>query len=323
MLPAMSAWPKTVPVAVACVVLWAGAARAQDFVGARALGLGEAYRSIASGNDGLYANPAGITALKRYAIEVHYGLNLVDEQHIGDLSIVDSKTSPFAVGVAYTFDGAQFTKRATVQHTATLAMAYPFLDQMLSVGLGFKYVNVTDAFAGNYLNALAADVGVLSRLPGGVSLAAVGYNLVPIKSARIPWSAGFSASWDLGPLSALLLGGLPTAGLTQTAAGVPRLSVGELRGPLDGLTVAFDWNLHFATLRGTQSRMSGGLEYLLADMVPIRAGYLWNQEDDDHRLSVGAGFIVPFFGLDVGFQQSLVRTDERLFACSLKFFPTF
>lgn len=317
-------------VLVALSVLGAGfstAARAQDFVGARALSLGEAYRATATGNDAIYFNPAGLGVIPRYSPEVHYQLDLVEEQHQIDVSVVDSKTSPLAAGLGYTFDGRQFTKRASFQHTATLALAYPVFDKLLSVGAGLKYVNVSDAFLGNYLNALSADVGVLSRLPGGISLAAVGYNLIPIQSGRVPLSAAFAANLDLGPLSALIFGGAPAFGPMQNAAGLPSPgALGDLRGPLSGLTLEVDWHLNFATLYGTESRLSAGLEYLAFDAVPLRAGYLWEQGnpeddlDDDHLVSVGAGFIVPYFGLDVAYQQSVVNLATRVFAFSLKFF---
>jgi hypothetical protein len=263
--------------------------------------------------------------LPRYSPEIHYKLNLDEEEHQADFSVVDSKTSPVAAGVAYTFDGRQFSKRASLQHTATLALAYGFFEQMLCVGGGLKYVNVWDAVVGNYLNALSADVGLLSRLPGGVSLAAVGYNLIPIRSARVPMSAGFSAALDLGPLSALIFGGAPTFGPMQTAGGVPANVLGGAMGPLSGLTLAFDWHLRFFSISGPQHRLSGGVEYLILDMVPIRAGYEWVQETDTHLVSVGAGFIVPYFGLDVGLQQSVYSPsghhfDVRVFAVALKFF---
>lgn len=301
-------------------------ARAQDFVGARALSLSEAYRATATGNDAIYFNPAGLVVIPRYSPEVHYQLDLVDEQHQIDASVVDSKTSAIAAGLGYTFDGRELTKRASQQHTATLALATPIFDKYLAVGAGLKYVNVSDAFLGNYLNALSADVGILSRLPGGISFAAVGYNLIPIQSARAPLSAGFAANLDLGPLSALIFGGAPSFGPMPNAAGtVSPSSMGDLVGPLSGLTVEVDWHLRFATIYGIQSRVSSGIEYLAFQSFPLRAGYLWEERDeaegpDDHLVSVGAGFIVPYFGLDVGYQQSVVNLDERRLAVSLKFF---
>jgi hypothetical protein len=308
-------------VIVIVIVLTSSSAAAQDFVGARALSLSEAYRATATGNDAIYFNPAGLVVIPRYSPEIHYQTDLVDEQHQVDISVVDSKTASFGVGLGYTFDGRQFTKRASLQHTATLAVAAPIFDKLLCAGAGLKYVNVSDAFLGNYLNALSADIGALSRLPFGLTLAAVGYNLIPIQSARAPLSAGFAASLDLGPLSALIFGGRPSFGATANAAGLPSAaSTGQSLGPLSNLTLEVDWHVQLATLYGSQSRVSAGLEYLFFDSIPFRAGYLWNELDDDHLVSVGAGFIVPYFGFDVAYQQSVVRADHRVFALSLKFF---
>jgi len=307
--------------------LSAASARGQDFVGARALGLAESYRATATGNDGLYFNPAGLPMLKRYSIEGQYLMSLRDERYVGDITLVDSKTNPLAVGLAYTFLGSELTKRQTIGHTATLGAAYPVLDELLSVGAGFKYKSVTDAIAGNYLNALTADVGVLSRVRAvGLSFAGVGYNLVPIRTAQsshVPVSAALAVALDLGPLSALIFGGSPSLGPVQTAAGLPSSGgFGSLRGPLDGLTLSVDYLVNFETIGGQRSRISTGVEWLLLDIVPLRGGYLFDEASGDHKVSVGAGVILPYFGLDIAYQQGLVpeRLDERLLAIALKGF---
>jgi len=308
---------------VALVLTLAGsAAHAQDFVGVRALSMGEAYRAVASGNDAIYMNPAGLTLIPRYSPEMHYKFNLAAEDHQFDLSVVDSKTSVVAAGIGYTLQGKEFTRRTTLQHTATVGAAYAFIPQMFSGGLGVKYVNISDAVVGNYLNALSADVGLLANLPGGVSLAAVGYNLIPINSSDVPLSAAFAAAWDLGPLSGLIFGGSPAVGqYVPNAAGMPaRVTPGNPMGPLSSFTLTADWYIDLFTFYGPQSRVSFGWEYLVLGMVPLRAGYLWDQASNDQLLSAGVGFIVPYFGLDIAYQQSLTHTEERTFALSLKFF---
>jgi hypothetical protein len=302
-------------------LLWAGAVSAQDFVGVRAMALGEAYRAIATGNDAIYLNPAGLTAVPRYSPELHYSFDLDAEDHQVDLSVVDSKTSAMAGGIGYTFEGRELTRRTTLQHTATVGLAYQFLPQLLSAGVGVKYVNLSDAIVGNYLNALSADVGVLATLPGGLSLAAVGYNLVPINAKDVPLSAGFGAALDLGPLSSLLFGGGPVFGPMPNAAGVPApVPPGNPRGPLSNFVLTADWYINFFTLYGPQNRISAGWEYLFLDAVPLRLGYQYDEARGDHVACAGAGFIVPYFGLDVGFQQSVVDLERRSFGLSLKFF---
>lgn len=294
--------------------LTSSAAAAQDFIGARALSMGESYRATATGNDALYFNPAGLPTLKRYALEGQYLLSLSDENHQGDISVVDSKTSAVAVGIAYTFQGSELTRRTTIGHTATFGIAYPVFDRIFTIGAGLKYKNVSDAIAGNFLNALTADVGILSRIPGGLSLAAVGYNLIPlttVQSSYVPISAGFAAALDLGPLSAILFGGGANFGAVQTAAGIPSQNTGELSGPLNNLSLSFDWLINFQTLEGTKSRLSTGVEYLVAELIPLRAGYLYDELTGDHRVSGGIGVVVPYFALDVAYSQSLIDQFER------------
>jgi hypothetical protein len=307
-------------------------ARAQDFVGARALALGESYRALATGNDAIYYNPAGLPLLRRYALEGHYVMDLADERHQGDISVVDSKTNALAVGLAYTFQGSELTRRQTLAHTATLAVAYPIFPQLFSIGAGFKYKNVSDAIAGNYLNALSADVGLLTKIPGGFSFAAVGYNLIPLRtvdSAHMPVSAGFAGAIDLGPLSALIFGGRPAVGGLMDASGVPNPSpMGILRGPLDGLTLSCDWLVNFETLYGSKSQVSGGLEWLLAESVPVRAGWWWDELTNEQRVSVGLGVVVPLFAVDVSLQQSvdvslpksITVAERRILSFALKGF---
>lgn len=321
------------PLCLLCLLvgLFSLPARAQDFIGTRALSLSEAYRAVATGNDAIYMNPAGLVLVPRYSPELHYNFNLIEEQQQFDVSVVDSKTSAFAAGLGYTFQGSEFTRRVTLQHAATLALAYPIFPKIFSVGAGLKYVNVSDAFVGNYLNALTADLGLLLNVPGGVSFAAVGYNLIPIqRSSHVPISAAFAFAWDLGPASALIFGGMPSLGMIPNAAGTSvQGDPATLRGPLGGLTWTGDWYVDFFHISGApKSRLSTGLEYLAFDMVPLRAGYMWDEEAEAHLVSVGAGFIVPFFGLDVAYQQSIWAEGlfepplqaSKTFSLSLKFF---
>ena len=109
--------------------------------------------------------------------------------------------------------------------------------------------------------------------------------------------------------------------VAPNAAGlIAPVAPGNPRGPLSNFTLTTDWYIDFFTLYGPQSRVSAGWEYLFLDAVPVRLGYLWDQEDEDHRISAGLGFIIPHFGLDVAYQQSVIDFNERTFATSVKFF---
>ena len=68
--------------------------------------------------------------------------------------------------------------------------------------------------------------------------------------------------------------------------------------------------------------MSGGFEWLVAELVPIRAGYLYDELSKDQRVSVGLGLVIPSFGLDVAYQQSIKgeSLDRRSISFALKGF---
>lgn len=321
--------------ATVALLLLSGAANAQDFVGVRAMSLGEAYRAVDASNDGIYTNPATLLALRRYSPELHYTAHVKpggDAYHVFDASVVDSRSpSGVAAGIAYTFEGGERTQRASQAHKATLAIAIPLLGNAAGIGGGFKYVNVNDAVVGNYLNALTADIGGWLRLPGGVSLGAVGYNLWPIQSAAVPLSSGFGLAWDLGPVSAAIFGGAPGVG-GLSPAGVPRTGPIGMRGPLDGLVLSMDWATEWATIYGPQHRVSAGLEYLAFAMVPVRLGYKWDQAPDllvpgrapelqgAHEASAGIGFVAAAVAVDVGGKIDVNDPGRWTAGLALKFF---
>ena len=64
-------------------------------------------RGLATGNDSIYVNPAGLAMAKIYSIELGYLDDLLGSDRRFNASIVDSQAGPVAGGFAYTY-----TKRA-------------------------------------------------------------------------------------------------------------------------------------------------------------------------------------------------------------------
>src|SRR5262245_29753332 len=86
------------------IVAVASTARAQaDFVGVRALGMGEAQRATATGASGPLLNPAGMSLVRQYVIEGMYGVKVESIGHNANVTVVDSITSRVAAGLFYTF----------------------------------------------------------------------------------------------------------------------------------------------------------------------------------------------------------------------------
>mgnify|MGYP001411582935 CR=1 FL=1 len=291
---------------------------AQDFVGTRAKSLGGAYRAIATGNDAIYFNPAGLPQLPRYSPEAHYLTDFSLGQQDINISVVDSKSPFVSAGIGYAFSGWDLNnEQISRSHTATLALAVPLVPSIVNVGTGLKYVNLLDALVGNPNNILSADLGMLVMIPGGLNLAAVGYNLVPVVSDRMPVSVGLGLAWNLGPFSALFGSTGTVAGAMPNPAGVMQ-PLAPNSGPLRDLGLSVDY--HYPAQQSDRGVLSVGAEYLLMSFVPLRMGYEKDWDMDKQHLSAGAGCIFPSFAFDVAFRQNLDWVSERQLSFALKFF---
>ena len=99
-----------------------------------------------------------------------------------------------------------------------------------------------------------------------------------------------------------------------------------------GAAVGDDRTFHLAVdWRGDMQRegkltnlYAVGAEVLLADVAPLRAGYLRDETRHASFWSAGAGFVSSSgVGLDLAYRQCIERSDERVLAMGLKFFvPT-
>src|ERR1700742_2155173 len=75
----------------------------EDFVGVRAMGMGEAQRATATGAEAIMLNPAGMSLVKQYVIEAMYGIKIEDIGNNVHVSIADSVSSKVAAGLFYDY----------------------------------------------------------------------------------------------------------------------------------------------------------------------------------------------------------------------------
>jgi len=267
----------------------AGAAGAQplpggipDLVGPRALALGAAV-GIAAGNEGIFLNPAGISARKRYSIE---GGMLVDRrgsETVGEFfvgSIVDSITGPVTGAVSYA-RAQEGDLTGSIWH---LGMAGPLLGK-LHAGVTGKYVDLSGV---RRSRAVTLDAGIFWQVAEYVSVGAAGYNLVPIAN-DLAAPMGFGAGLGLG---------------TDR-----------------GVQITADWRADLDRAGKTTNRFAAGVEVLLRALVPVRAGWMRDELLDTQWWSVGAGLVTRSgVALDVGYRQSLDDASARSVAATLKLF---
>jgi opacity protein-like surface antigen len=295
-------------VVIALVFCISVGARAEDFIGTRPLGMGNAYRAIVTGNDAIYLNPAGMASQKSYSIEVEYlitpkfgskatptspkfGATDGPTEHVINASVIDNSISQyFATGVAYT--RVQRGKEKT-GNRIDVAFGFP-LSSGLFLGLDAVYLD----FGKKNVNAITVNVGALFRTTFGLSLGVVGYNLTN------------TADYLEHPIS---------------------MGAAVMFSPFRTLELAFDFLVNFQKpvdpLRPSADRSVGysynvGIEYLLLEQLVVRGGYSYDQTSpysDAHMVAAGLGYVSQVLTIDFGYRGSPSRNFGHVFGITLRF----
>jgi hypothetical protein len=284
--------------ACATILLAAGAAAATeppgpggipDLAGPRALAL-SASIGVAAGNEGLFLNPAAIGVRRRYSIESGLMVDRRGAETTGRLygaSVVDSISSSVGVGISYLrADEGLYT--GGIWHGVLTGP----IAEGLNLGVSAKYLSVDPtSLAGpgaRSSDAITMDAGLYWQVARLVSVGAAGYNLVSIANEAIaPQGAG--------------------AGI-----GV---------GSDQSFQVTADWRADFETGGATTNRYAAGVEVMLGEAVPIRAGWMRDEKLGGQWWSAGAGLVTRNgVALDFGYRQSLDDPNARTIAATLKVF---
>jgi hypothetical protein len=317
-----------------CVLVLCGAARratAQaDFVGARALGMGEALRANATGAEGPILNPAAMSLQRQYVIEGMYGIRIEDIGHHANVSVVDSVTARVAAGLFYTYiysspklgfnwaggrvENATITRTG---HTAGLALSIALGDKFL-IGANIKYLHLDTTaplpmntqpptLTLDTVNGITFDLGMIVRLGDKFNIAAIGYNLWDHGSRESPLSLGVGLSFIPTPAFNINFDTVINFTGYREAVYNPDGSVAKL----DSRVTA---------------RLGPGLEYLVAQKVPIRAGvvydtaYQGNNSRGATYLTLGLGYLSTQFGVDLSYRVKVEAGLENFLMAGIKLF---
>jgi hypothetical protein len=305
-------------------LLAASASAQEDFVGVRAMGMGEAQRASATGASGPLINPAGMSLVRQYVIEGMYGVRIERVGHNANVSIVDSVTSRVAAGLFYTYINESpklgFTwaggtvPKATFSregHAAGLSLSLP-LGEHFILGATAKYLHISTTaplpkdtvpskLVFDSVNSVTFDVGMMLRLGEKFNIGVIGYNL---------WDHGSRES----PLS---------------------LGVGLAFAPIPVLTINFDTVINFTGYQTfkldqetgkvtfnqrTTARLGPGLEWLAAHRVPIRAGVVYDSGLPATYLTLGLGYLSTAWGIDLGYRVKVQGGIENFLMLGLRIF---
>lgn len=286
LLPALAAARTSVPVR-----------GATSSSGIRAEAMGNAFRAVASTNEAIFFNLAGMTQLQKYELDASYALDNGDGLSRFNASIVDSQTSRLATGLSYTrlsADGVDGDLSGNIVH---LGFALP-LGDAAALGFGGKYLDLEQR-AGTLpgtpaedTGAITADAGLLVRAGEWVRVALTGTNLIDVSSRQAPRQLG---------------GGL---------------SVGRETS----FQVAVDGVIDLSDEDGTGWSVHGGGEVLLVDILALRAGVQHSEIPVDlpgrTYLSAGAALLTTKIAVELAYVQDLGSGlgADRLFGLGLKLF---
>lgn len=252
----------------------------RNLMSARAIGMGGAYRALGLGADAVIGNPAAMGLYKAYRVEVTGAWDYGQKDAFFGATLMDANTSAVAAGLDYHLVSiGKGADRATA-HLGTLAFALP-LAQSLYIGTSARYLLMSGQ---REANATTADAGVLLKLGQSFAVGFSGHNLIDTRNPELtPYYSG-----HLGYSSGLF-------------------------------TLAVDVRADFVTRPdSTTLTYSGGLEYILGQGIPVRAGYTYDGFTESSRLGLGFGLMAEGGGLDLAYQHEFGGEEGRMVALSFK-----
>lgn len=268
---------------------------ADDYETTRAMAMGLGARASAASTSALSTNPANLALGRLYHVETVVGYVPQNTNFTFGGSILDSFSSPVAIGVQYRYllGNGQYG-HAGMDGRAGLAYAF---SEAFSIGAAGRYTSFTREgqqegdTRGPFVEGVNVDVSMrLTPLPG-LHIAAIGQNLI-----------------DHGtPYVARLVGG----SLSYTFENV--------------LTLAIDGFADLSTFRDAANNIRpemllGGAAEVFTGEVPIRAGYFYDSGRGIHYVTAGVGYVRPEFGIDLAWRQQIVGDDDTWLTLSFRYF---
>lgn len=251
----------------------------REILSARAYGMGGAWRALGIGAEAGTGNPAALAAFRSYRIELTGSWDWVGQDAFGMVALADSSTSLLAAGVSYQLVSLGKGVERSTGHLNTVGLAVPIADSLM-IGVSSRYLLLRGS---RQANAITGDAGILFRPSPVFSLGVSAHNLIGTGNAEL--TRYYSAHAGL------------FAGL---------------------LTIAADVRADFETDSRTTLTYSGGLEYILGQSFPVRAGYTWDGFTRSSQLGVGIGLLTPGGGLDLAYRHDFGGENGRLVALTFK-----
>lgn len=189
-------------------------------------------------------------------------------------------TNELQAGVSYTFATYGGLQRRYA-HVTTLAGSYAF-GQIISLGVAVRHHAIVGA---SNTNSVTMNAGVIVRPVPQFSFGFSGHNLIGVYNKDV-------SRYFVGSISAQFFNQLSPA-----------------------IDVRLDFNE-----RIPRWAIHGGVEWLIANMVPIRAGYEYDgiANPHHHYISFGAGWFYEGSGIDIAYRHEINGLNGREIVLTLK-----
>lgn len=239
--------------------------REDTFESARSLALGLGNRASSYGTGALAGNVANLPHLPIYDLEAAFGA-IPQEKTFGiGGAIIDAKTSQSIAAGIMARGVIGNGERDYNGYDLKLGLAVPIANR-LSIGVGGRYLkfnaNREDQNGdpiGPDVRGFTLDAAVRVMIVQGLHIAAIGENLVNRESSLVPQRFGGGIAYNFKRM----------------------------------FDVGFDLLADFSTFATTQLLMGSGVEYVLLDKVPLRAGWRGDLGRGVHALTAGVGYDSP------------------------------
>lgn len=264
----------------------------------RSIAMGGASQVWGGSTTAVFVNPANLPLYRVYHLEGIAGFGVESRRQSYGGAVVDSSTSRLAGGFGGTWSSMDPDGIKRQWTDLRLALAYPISDRF-HLGL-----------AGRYLRASQGQ----SRGPFGRSYASDGKELL---ANEFTFDAGAAVA-----ITEQLRFAVSGRNLTAPGNGLLPLAVaGGLGWSNQTVTAEANTLVDFTTFGSARMRMMAGGEVLLADRVPLRAGYRYDAGMRTHALGAGAGYVDRRFSIEVGARRDVAADHpSTLISVGLRFF---
>lgn len=254
----------------------------------RSIAMGGAQQVWGGSTTAVFVNPANLPLYRVYHLEGLAAFSPEARRQSYGGAVVDSSTSRLAGGFGGTWNQMDPDGIRRQWTDLRLALAYPLGDR-LHLGLTGRYLRVNQG---------------TGRGPFGGSLASDGHSGEPITS-EFTFDAGAAVA-----ITEQLRVAVSGRNLTAPGTGLMPLGVaGGIGWSNQTVTVEGNSLVDFTTFGSARVRMMAGGEFLIADRVPLRAGYRYDAGTKTHALGLGAGYVDRRFSIEIGARRDVVADN--------------